>query len=551
VLRTTERRFLVSFDTASMPQVFCDVLVIGSGVGGLRAALAAAEHGDVLLFAKGRLEESNTSQAQGGIAGALGPGDTVEAHMKDTLAVGQGLCNAEVVRAITAEAPDRIRELIDWGGDFDKENGALALTREGGHSTARIIHALGDATGREVSNTLLRCVRQHDHIQIVENAFALDLVTTDDAGCFGAIVHTQRWGHMTVWAKQTILASGGAGRLYRETTNVTVATGDGVAMAYRAGAELCDMEFYQFHPTALYIAGAARTLISEAVRGEGGLLLNAHEERFMPKYHERAELAPRDTVSRAIVNEIRKSGHTCVYLDVRHIPADRLALRFPGIAKHCAQFDIDLSRDLIPVRPAAHYMVGGVCVTPDGRTTIPNLFVCGEVACTGLHGANRLGSNSLLEGLVTGYHAGHSAGSSAAAEARDIAHPALKTRIGSAKHDAIDVGDITNAIRAVAWRSLGIERTRLGIEEALHMMSFWGRYVMDKEFDYPAGWELQNMLVTARLIGEAALRREESRGVHFRTDFPEKDDENWRVHVICRKNVAPRIRPINEPSEDK
>ena len=469
----TERRFLVSFDTSLMPQVFCDVLVIGSGVGGLRAALAAAEHCDVLLFAKGRLEESNTSEAQGGIAGALGPGDTAEAHMEDTLAAGQGLCAPEVVRAITAEAPDRIHELIDWGGDFDKENGTFALTREGGHSTARIIHALGDATGREVSNTLLRCVRQHDRIQIVENAFVLDLATTDDAGCFGAIVHDRRWGYMTVWAKQTILAAGGAGRVFRETTNATVATGDGVGMAYRALVELCDMEFYQFHPTALYVAGASRTLISEAMRGEGGILLNAREERFMSRYHERAELAPRDAVSRAIVNEIRESGHTCVYLDVRHIPADKLALRFPGIGKLCAQFDIDLSRDLIPVRPAAHYMIGGVCVTPDGRTSIRNLFACGEVACTGLHGANRLGSNSLLEGLVTGYHAGAVAGSIASAETRDIAHPRLKTRIASPEHDAIDVADITNAIRAVSWRSLGIERTRVGIEEALHMMAFW------------------------------------------------------------------------------
>ena len=538
-----ERRFLVSFDASLMPQVFCDVLVIGAGVAGLRAALAAAEHVGVMLISKGSIQESNTSQAQGGIAAAMAGEDSVDAHMSDTLAVGQGLCDPEVVRNVTADAPERIRELIKWGATFDEEAGNMALAREGGHSTARIVHALGDATGKEVADTLIRRVRQTPGIQVMENTFVLDLITTDD-GCIGVIIHDQRRGRMVIWARQTILASGGAGRIYRETTNASLATGDGVAMAWRAGAELSDLEFYQFHPTALYVAGASRTLISEAMRGEGGLLLNAHHERFMPEYDERAELAPRDAVSRAIVAEIKKTGHTCVYLDVRHVPAAQLVKRFPCISNICAQFDIDISRDLIPVRPAAHYMVGGVRVNLQGRTSLPRLFACGEAACTGLHGANRLGSNSLLEGLAMGRHVGDAAGVAAARESADTAHPRLKVKVAAAKREAIDVGDVTNALRAAAWRSLGIERTRFVLEECIHMMRFWARYVMHEEFRHPAGWEMQNMLLVARLLAESALLREESRGVHFRTDFPDRDDENWQVHIALRKNAEPKLNPV-------
>jgi len=541
-----ERRFLVSFDTAVIPQVFCDVLVVGTGVAGLRAALAAAEHADVLLVAKGNAEESNTAQAQGGIAGAVGPGDTPEAHMADTLAVGQGLCAEHVVRQVTAEAPERIRELIRWGAQFDEEGGRLALAREGGHSASRVVHALGDATGREVANTLLRRVRSMHNIQMVENAFVLDLLTDEAEGCLGAILCDRRWGRMIVWAKRTVLASGGGGRIFRETTNAPIATGDGAAMAYRAGAELCDLEFYQFHPTALYVAGASRALISEAVRGEGGILLNARHERFMPRYHQRAELAPRDAVSRAIVREIKETGHTCVYLDLRHIPAERLAARFPGIRELCLQFDIDIAKDLVPVRPAAHYMIGGVRVDLDGRTTLPRLWACGEVACSGLHGANRLGSNSLLEGLVIGCRAGDRAGSAAARDPAEPLHPRLKVRAAPSQRDAIDVGDVKNALRAVTWRSLGIERHRYGMEEAIHMMRFWGRYVMDKEFQDAAGWELQNMLMLARLVAEAALSREESRGVHYRTDFPEPRDGEWKVHIVVRPDGSLDRRRVEE-----
>ena len=539
-----DRRYLVSFDAPQVPQVFTDVLVIGSGVAGLRAALAAAEEADVLVIAKGRLDESNTAQAQGGIAGAMDPADSAASHMADTLTVGQGLCDREVVRAITAEAPERIRELIGWGAQFDREGGALALTREGGHSTSRIVHALGDATGKEVAATLIRRATTTPSIQVLEDAFVLDLITSDSGTCLGALLQDPHRGLMIVWAKATVLASGGAGRIFRETTNPSVATGDGIAMAWRAGAELCDLEFFQFHPTALYVAGASRALISEAVRGEGGLLLNARGERFMPKYDPRAELAPRDAVSRAIVAEIRATGTTCAYLDMRHIPAERLAKRFPGIRDLCAQFDIDIAKDLVPIRPAAHYMIGGVRVGLDGVTTVPRLLACGEVACTGLHGANRLGSNSLLEGLVVGYRAGIGARSLAAREPTEPPPPRLRVRLAAAQRDAIDVGDVTNALRGQTWRDLGIERNRFGLEEALHMIGFWARYVMDKEFHDRAGWELQNMLLVSRLIAEAALQRDESRGVHCRTDFPEADDARWKCRIVMRRDSSPELRPV-------
>jgi len=539
-----QRRYLVSFDTSLMPHIFTDVLVIGSGVAGLRAALSAAEHAQVLVLAKGDATDNNTDVAQGGIAAALDPADNATAHMDDTLATGQGLCEPEVVRAITHEAPGRVRELISFGARFDMEEGTLALTREGGHSAARIAHARGDATGHEIEHALLRRVRSTPRIRLMEHAFVMDLITSDGNECRGAVLHHPRHGRLVVWAKQVILASGGCGRIYRETTNPAGATGDGAAMAYRAGAELSDLEFYQFHPTALYVAGAARALISETVRGEGARLVNARGERFMSKYHPGGELAPRDTVSRAIVSEIRDTGHTCVYLDMRHLPAERLEKRFPAIRDFCAQYDIDIARDLVPVRPAAHYMIGGVRVDLDGRTSLPRLLACGEAAWTGLHGANRLGSNSLLEGLVIGAHAGEAAGRAAAAEPGDPEHFRLAVRVTAPKHAPVDVSDVTNSLRAAAWRSLGIERSQFGLEEAAHMMHFWSRYVMDKEFEDPAGWQLQNMLLVARLMAEAALARAESRGVHYRLDHSERDDSNWRKHTVLRIGAEIDFIPV-------
>lgn len=539
----SDRRYLVSFDSALLPQVFSDVLAIGAGVAGLRAALAAARHGSVLVVSKSPADDSNTAQAQGGIAAAMDPSDSASAHTADTLEAGHGVCDPEVVGMVTEEAAGRIEELIGWGGTFDKEGSEIALAREGGHSVARIVHAMGDATGREVAETLLRKARETPAIQILTGAFVLDLIVGEDGACLGALVQDERRGRMILWAKQTVLASGGAGRLFRETTNPSIATGDGAAMAYRAGAEVCDVEYYQFHPTALYVAGASRALISEAVRGEGAFLVNGRQERFMPQYHERAELAPRDAVSRAIVSEIRETGHTCVYLDARHIAAAKFRARFPGISDLCSRFDIDVSHDLIPVRPAAHYMIGGVRVSREGASSVPRLWACGEVACTGLHGANRLGSNSLLEGLVVGYHAGDAAGRAAASEPGEAEHRRLKVAQKTGPED-IDVNDVTNSLRATAWRSLGIERNRFRIEESIELMRFWGRYVYSREFRTAPGWELQNMLLVGRLLGEAALAREESRGVHFRTDFPEADDERWRVRIVQKLGEPLRFVPV-------
>ncbi len=538
------RRYLVSFDALLLPQVFCDVLIIGSGIAGLRAALAASDHADVLVIAKRRADENNTSDAQGGIAVAMGPGDDPKAHAADTVEAGQGLCSVEVVEAITADAPEHLRQLIEWGAEFDREGGTIAFAREGGHSAARVAHANGDATGRELERVLLARAEDNPRIRLIEHSYVIDLITVEGEGCRGALIQNLHHGRMVIWARQTVLATGGCGRVYRETTNPSGATGDGVAMAYRAGADLADVEFYQFHPTALYIAGAGRALISEAVRGEGAHLLNVRRERFMQRYHELGELAPRDAVSRAIVTEIRETGHICAYLDMRHIPEERLAMRFPAIRDLCAQYDIDIARDLVPIRPAAHYMVGGVRVDLAGRSDVEKLYACGEVACSGFHGANRLGSNSLLEGLVLGARAGTEAGRRAASDRNAAMHPRISYQVRAPKHAEVDVADVTNALRAVAWRSLGIERNHFGIEEALHSMRFWSRYVMEKEFNDVPGWQLQNMLTVARCLAQASLIREESRGVHYRTDFPERDDATWSKHIVLRSDVEPVTEPV-------
>jgi len=529
------RRFLIEFDSWQLPHIFCDVLVIGSGVAGLSAAIEASKHCHVLVVTKDAANESNTMHAQGGIAVALSEEDCIEEHVADTLATGQGLCDEEAVRSIIAEGPERIRQLINWGAKFDTENGKLIFTKEGGHSRARIIHANGDATGAEVERALLEKARSIPEITIRENTFVLDLLTLDGR-CVGAMIHEANRGLTLVWSRQTILATGGSSTVYRESTNPKIATGDGIAIAYRAGAELQDLEFVQFHPTTLYIAGASRALISETVRGEGGILRNAYGERFMPRYHPDAELAPRDVVSRAIVREMWRTKKTCVYIDLTHLPKKHVRKRFPRICQLCEQFDLDITEDKIPVRPSAHYMIGGVKVGRNGETNIENLYACGEVACTGLHGANRLGSNSLLEGLVCGCRVGDEAGRRAASRrTRPVAHR-IKSTIQK-KPGAIDIDDMRNSLRSLLWRNVGIERAQPYLSQAEQMIDFWCSYVMTKEFDDKRGWELQNLLTIAKLITHAAAQREETRGVHFRTDFPDKDDENWRRHIIIKRNL--------------
>jgi L-aspartate oxidase len=556
----TQRRYLIPFKAARLPQQIADVLVIGGGVAGLRAAIAAAEAGaDVLLLSKESIEQSNTWWAQGGIAAVLQPLDSVEAHIKDTETVGVGLCDPKAVTVTVEEGPPRVLELIQWGANFDKKQGNaydLAFGLEGGHSYARILHAYGDATGKELAQTLINKVRSYSGddnksggtIRISEHTFAIDLIT-DDGRCLGVLAMID--GHVQVlWARQTILASGGAGQLWRESTNPKIATADGHSMAYRAGATLCDMEMVQFHPTTLYVAGSSRALITEAVRGEGAYLVDRTGKRFMPDYHKDGELAPRDVVARAIVEQIRKTNFSHVFLDVRHLPTEAFRSRFPQLAKLCDQFEIDLSKDLIPIHPATHYMIGGVDVDLMGQSGLPGLFAIGEASCSGLHGANRLASNSLLEGLVFGYRAGTLAAQ--LAKSSDLKFPQnLESRIAPSMKTELDVTDVKSSLRSVMWRNVGIERTGDRLTETREIISFWCRYVMDKTFNpneglaaAVAGWELQNMLTSSFLVTTAAYTRTESRGAHHRLDYPARDDQHWQLHLLWRR---PMETPIPEP----
>ena len=551
----TQRRYLVPFKASRLAQQFTDVLIIGGGVAGLRAAIAASESAEVLLLTKDTIDQSNTWYAQGGIASVLHPADSVESHIEDTKIGGAGLCDDEAVRITVTEGPQRVLELLEWGANFDKHAGnpyGLAFTREGGHSFARILHAYGDATGRELAATLIKTVRARENVRVSERSFAIDLLT-HEGRCVGALAYFN--GTLNViWAKRTILASGGAGQLYRETSNPPIATADGHAMAYRAGAAMQDMEMVQFHPTTLYVAGSSRALITEAVRGEGAYLVDRHGHRFMFDYHRDGELAPRDVVSRAIVEQIRKTHFSHVFLDARHMPRQEFRERFPQLAKLVDQFEIDPGKDLIPIHPAAHYMIGGIHANAVGRSTLEGLYAVGEAGCSGLHGANRLGSNSLLEGLAFGARAG--ADAAAEAKANSIKFPiALEAAIPHSTKTELDVADVKSSLRAVMWRNVGIERSGERLNETREIIAFWSRYVMDKTFEpgtlgpagAVAGWELQNMLTVCHLIATAALTRTESRGAHFRLDHPERDDAKWRVHILWNRD---REIPLMEPVRD-
>lgn len=548
----TQRRYLVPFKVSRLPQQITDVLVIGGGIAGLRAAIAAAEGAaDVLLLTKDTIEQSNTWWAQGGIAAVLQPLDSVESHIRDTEVVGVGLCDEAAVRTVVEEGPERVLDLIRWGANFDKQIGNaydLAYGLEGGHSYARILHAYGDATGKELAQTLINKVRSYDSIRVSEHSFAIDLIT-HEGRCIGLLAMIN--GQINViWARRTILASGGAGQLWRESTNPKIATADGQAMAYRAGAILADMEMVQFHPTTLYVAGSSRALITEAVRGYGAYLVDRNGYRFMGDYHPDKELAPRDVVSRAIVEQIRKTHHTHVFLDVRHLESDAFQKRFPQLTRLCQQFDIDPSKDLIPIHPATHYMIGGVDADLYGRTSLPGLYAVGEASCSGLHGANRLASNSLLEGLVFGCRAG----TDAALQARQnhvIFPQNLSHNIAPSSKTELDVTDVKSSLRSVMWRNVGIERDGERLNETREIIAFWCRYVMDKTF-HPAnnpelaqaGWELQNMLTVSFLVTAAAYTRTESRGAHHRLDYPHRDDVHWRLHLQWKR---PMETPIPEP----
>jgi L-aspartate oxidase len=527
-------RYLVPFFPKRVPHFFADVLIIGGGLAGLRAANAVDPQLSVLVITKDSASESNSNYAQGGIASVLDPVDSFQEHVSDTLTAGGSLCDPHVVEMVVREAPHHIRELVQWGTLFDEQDGAITLGREGGHSHNRIVHALGDSTGREVMRAVIARTRALPNVQIWENSFTLDLLTEGGA-CRGAIINRQGAGLVMVWAKQTILATGGAGQIYRETTNPLVATGDGHALAYRAGAELRDMEFVQFHPTVLYIAGGSRSLITEAARGEGGRLIDKNGYRFMPDFDDRAELAPRDIVSRCIVTQMERTQHPCVYLDLSHLNPALVRKRFPGIAAACLKFGIDITTDRIPVRPGAHYMIGGVTVDLEGRTTLPGLWAAGEVSSSGLHGANRLASNSLLEGLVYGARAGGGASRVALAMNDDFRAIALENSVLKGPAEPLDLVDIRNSLKALMWRAAGVRRAGDGLRDAQEQVAQWQKYVLVQQFHDSQGWELQNMLTLCHVVIAAALQREESRGTHQRTDFPATDDVRWNRHLTARR----------------
>jgi len=519
-------RYLVRFAPKRIQHVFADVAVVGGGIAGLRAALEVPTSLSTLVVTKDKVQLSNSSWAQGGIAAVTSPDDKFEDHVADTLRAGAGLCDPAVVEHVVREAPKAIDDLLRYGAKFDPD-----IAMEGGHSFPRILHALGDATGWEIMRAIISRAQQLANVTIWDRTFTLDLLT-DDSGCRGVLVNRPRLGSIAIWAKQTVLASGGAGMIYRETTNPPVATGDGMAAAYRAGAELRDMEFMQFHPTVLYVAGSSRFLISEAVRGAGAYLRDKDGHRFMPDEDDRAELATRDVVAQAIWRTMERTQHPNVYLDLSHLDPAKVRAHFPAIEKVCREFGLDITTDPIPVRPGAHYMIGGVTTDLTGQTTLPGLWAAGEVSSTGLHGANRLASNSLLEGLVFGAECGRRAGAAAAGMPDTFTVPAVAATFEpETAGGTLDVADLTSSLRSLMVRNMGIRRDAKHLAEAERQAAFWGRYALRREFDSRPGWELQNLLTVARLMIWGAIHRTESRGVHFRADFPQRDDAAWSRHL--------------------
>jgi L-aspartate oxidase len=515
------------------------IVVIGGGVAGLSAAIAASDRADVLLVTKSWLSDSNTDAAQGGVAAVLGIGDTFEKHVADTVRVGQGLCHEEIVRRVVEGGPAGIHRLIEWGGQFDRAGAELALGLEAGHSADRIVHAMGDATGREIQRVLVDRARNASRLTILEHAFAADLLVEN--GRVTGLLVLSSGGWLLVRTGAVICATGGCGQLYRETTNPEVATGDGHALLFRAGARMRGMELFQFHPTTLYVAGSSRLLISEAARGEGGILRDCNGVAFMDAVHPEGELAPRDLLSRAVVDQMRKTQHPNVFLDLRHLPPAFVRERFPRIYRVCLTFGLDITRDLIPVTPAAHYIIGGATVDGDGHTSIGRLFAVGEVACSGLHGANRLASNSLLEGLVLGDHVGRVAAGEAQLPpaARDDSEesPPPERQVDR----DFNATDLANSVKALMWRKVGILRNGLELVEADRRLESWQRGADRVARAAPREFELRNQLAIARLITLAARERAESRGVHYRSDFPERDDAQWRADLELQRSRAGEV----------
>lgn len=520
-------QYLIDFDLQDLPVIETDVIVIGSGIAGLYTAIEAGTDRSVLLITKKSLLESNTRYAQGGIAAVTAEDDSPAYHRHDTLLAGAGLCSSEAVDVLVHEGPAGVQELIRLGTSFDVEDGEIALTKEGAHSHRRILHANGDATGYEIVRALSLQVEQLHNVTVWDDHFVIDLITQDNE-CLGALVQMPDGSRVFVRGQATVLCSGGAGQLYRYTTNPEVATSDGIAMAYRAGAEIRDMEFVQFHPTALSYPGAPRFLISEAVRGEGAYLRNIKGERFMDKYHELLELAPRDIVARAIVSEMEETRSTFVYLDITHESPEMIKHRFPTIYETCMRYGLDLTTDWIPVSPAAHYMMGGVKTGLHGESSISRLFACGEVSSTGVHGANRLASNSLSEALVYGRRI---------VEQIRLLPKKAPERVSLSfnwnRKESCSQAIVERRLKLqkVMVRYVGLRRTEETLLRAVDDLNrqlpiFYSELTKREEYEFA------NMLTSSLLVIQGALRREESRGAHYREDYPLRDNEGWRKHII-------------------
>lgn len=539
------RRYLIDFDTEQCVAHECGVLVVGSGIAGLVAALAAARTHDVALITKARLTETNTWYAQGGIAGAVGEADSVELHLADTMVVGQGLCDEDAVAVVVGEAPEALAELQAAGMRFDLEaGGEVALAREGGHSLPRVLHS-GDATGAAVQEALTRALREAANVDVFEQRFLVDLLT-DEGRCVGAMVlDTETDTREVFWADAVVLATGGAGQVFRVTTNPLIATGDGLAAAWRAGAEVADLEFVQFHPTALDHDAAPRFLITEALRGEGAYLLDCDEQRFMIGVHPLAELAPRDVVSREIERVMAKCERHNVWLDARHLGETYLKARFPTIWEACSEAGYDLSRDLLPVAPAAHYLVGGVRIDVDGRTTVPGLYASGEVTESGLHGANRLASNSLLEGLVFSRRIIRVLPEDLPENGRRVRRIVCDTgsAIVSVSPQIPAEQPDQSRLRDTMQRFVGMTRTDEGLSEAAGVIASLAP-ALERGVATPSALEFANLVTTGALITHAAWARTESRGCHSRLDFPERDDDTWRVRNVFQRDNALRTVPV-------
>ncbi|HEY4242265.1 MAG TPA: L-aspartate oxidase [Kofleriaceae bacterium] len=521
-----------------------DYLVIGSGIAGFNFALLAAEHGRVVVMTKQRVTDTNTNWAQGGVAAVLSPDDSFERHVEDTLTAGDGLCDRAVVEACVTDGPRQVERLLSLGVRLEHdEHGALDLGREGAHTRNRVVH-WQDVTGREIQRALVEAVASHPNITVLDSHIAVDLLSLakygGDPGCFGAYVLDTKSGQvMTICSRATILATGGTGKVYVYTSNPDVATGDGIAMAYRLGAAVCDLEFVQFHPTVLYHPHARNFLLSEAMRGEGGVLRLANGEEFMQRYHPMKSLASRDIVSRAIDNELKKSGADCVFLDMTHLDPAFVKGRFPNIYEKCLELGIDITKQGIPCVPAAHYQCGGVKTDATGRTTVAGLYAIGECAFTGLHGANRLASNSLLEAMVYSTRAA----TAVREEPRHRpAHVAPWSNAGTTdSNDAIVVALNWEEIRRFMWSYLGIVRSDKRIERARHRIEILRDEIREYYNDFKITSdlvELRNLALVAHLIIESARRRKESRGLHWTLDYPEKLPE--AVHSELQLTNGPR-----------